>query len=185
MTRQDRIKALKAAAKERVLILDGSWGVMFQKRGLTEADYRGDRFLDHPGQMKGNNDILCLTRPDIVADLHDQYYAAGADISETNTFSSTSIGQGEYAQESAVRDINLAAARIALEGRHHADSARSPDRDVARAVRAMEGGAGKLPGLALQIGEDAIAAFLVEPVEFLAEEHLVVHRRPPGSALSR
>jgi 5-methyltetrahydrofolate--homocysteine methyltransferase len=115
MTRQDRIKALKAAAKERVLILDGSWGVMFQKRGLTEADYRGDRFLDHPGQMKGNNDILCLTRPDIVADLHDQYYAAGADISETNTFSSTSIGQGEYAQEAAVRDINLAAARIARE----------------------------------------------------------------------
>ena len=115
MTRQDRIKALKAAAKERVLILDGSWGVMFQKRGLTEADYRGDRFLNHPGQMKGNNDILSLTRPDIVADLHDQYYAAGADISETNTFSSTSIGQGEYAQEAAVRDINLAAARIARE----------------------------------------------------------------------
>lgn len=115
MTRRDRIKALKAAAKERVLILDGSWGVMFQKRGLTEADYRGDRFLDHPGQMKGNNDILCLTRPDIVAELHDAYYAAGADISETNTFSSTSIGQGEYAQEAAVRDINLAAARIARE----------------------------------------------------------------------
>ena len=115
MTRQDRIKALKAASKERVLILDGSWGVMFQKRGLSEADYRGERFLDHPGQMKGNNDILCLTRPDIVSDLHDQYYAAGADISETNTFSSTSIGQGEYAQEAAVRDINLAAARIARE----------------------------------------------------------------------
>ena len=115
MTRQDRIAALKAAAKERVLILDGAWGVMFQKRNLTEADYRGDRFLDHPGQMKGNNDILCLTRPDIVAELHDAYYAAGADISETNTFSSTSIGQGEYAQEAAVRDINLAAARIARE----------------------------------------------------------------------
>lgn len=115
MTRQDRIAALKAAAKERVLILDGSWGVMFQKRGLSEADYRGDRFKDHPGQMKGNNDILCLTRPDIVADLHDQYYAAGADISETNTFSSTSIGQGEYAQEAAVRDINLEGARIARE----------------------------------------------------------------------
>ena len=115
MTRQDRIAALKAAATRRVLILDGSWGVMFQKRGLTEADYRGDRFPDHPGQMKGNNDILCLTRPDIVAELHDAYYAAGADISETNTFSSTSIGQGEYAQEAAVRDINLAAARIARE----------------------------------------------------------------------
>ena len=115
MTRQDRIAALKVAAKERVLILDGAWGVMFQKRNLTEADYRGDRFLDHPGQMKGNNDILCLTRPDIVAELHDAYYAAGADISETNTFSSTSIGQAEYAQEAAVRDINLAAARIARE----------------------------------------------------------------------
>jgi 5-methyltetrahydrofolate--homocysteine methyltransferase len=139
MTRQDRIKALKAAAKERVLILDGSWGVMFQKRGLTEADYRGDRFLDHPGQMKGNNDILCLTRPDIVAELHDQYYAAGADISETNTFSSTSIGQGEYAQEAAVRDINLAAARIA---REVADrwTAKEPDKP-----RFVAGSIGPLP----------------------------------------
>ncbi|MDZ4370435.1 MAG: homocysteine S-methyltransferase family protein [Phenylobacterium sp.] len=115
LSRQDRIAALKAASKERVLILDGSWGVMFQKRGLSEADYRGDRFQDHPGQMKGNNDILCLTRPDIVGELHDAYYAAGADISETNTFSATSIGQGEYAQEAAVRDINLHGARIARE----------------------------------------------------------------------
>jgi len=139
MTRQDRIKALKAAAKERVLILDGSWGVMFQKRGLTEADYRGDRFLDHPGQMKGNNDILCLTRPDIVGELHDAYYAAGADISETNTFSSTSIGQGEYAQEAAVRDINLAAARIA---REVADrwTAKEPDKP-----RFVAGSIGPLP----------------------------------------
>jgi 5-methyltetrahydrofolate--homocysteine methyltransferase len=112
---------------------------MFQKRGLTEADYRGDRFLDHPGQMKGNNDILCLTRPDIVSDLHDQYYAAGADISETNTFSSTSIGQGEYAQEAAVRDINLAAARIA---REVADrwTAREPDKP-----RFVAGSIGPLP----------------------------------------
>ena len=115
MTRTERIAALKAASKERVLILDGSWGVMFQKRGLGEDDYRGERFKDHVGQMKGNNDILCLTRPDIVGELHDAYYAAGADISETNTFSSTSIGQGEYAQEAAVRDINLAGARIARE----------------------------------------------------------------------
>ncbi|MGZ6018591.1 MAG: homocysteine S-methyltransferase family protein, partial [Phenylobacterium sp.] len=85
MSRAQRIAALKAAAKERVLILDGSWGVMFQKRGLDEADYRGDRFKAHHGQLKGNNDILCLTRPDVVGELHDAYYAAGADISETNT----------------------------------------------------------------------------------------------------
>ncbi|HVI34343.1 homocysteine S-methyltransferase family protein [Phenylobacterium sp.] len=115
MTRQERIAALKAAAKERILILDGSWGVMIQKRGLDEADYRGDRFADAPGQLKGNNDLLCLTRPDIIADLHDQYFAAGADISETNTFSATSIGQAEYGLEAAVRDINLHGARIARE----------------------------------------------------------------------
>lgn len=115
MSRQDRIAALKAAAKQRVLILDGSWGVMFQKRGLVEADYRGERFAQAPGELRGNNDLLCLTRPDIVADLHDAYYAAGADISETNTFSATSIGQGEYAMEAAVRDINFEGARIARE----------------------------------------------------------------------
>jgi 5-methyltetrahydrofolate--homocysteine methyltransferase len=115
MTRQDRIAALKAAAKERVLILDGSWGVMFQKRGLAEADYRGERFAKAPGELRGNNDLLCLTRPDIVAELHDAYFAAGADISETNTFSATSIGQGEYAMEAAVRDINFEGARIARE----------------------------------------------------------------------
>ena len=115
MTRQDRIAALKAAAKERVLILDGSWGVMIQKQGLAEADYRGERFKDAPGQLKGDNDLLCVTRPDIIADLHDAYFAAGADISETNTFSATSIGQAEYGLESAVRDINFEGARIARE----------------------------------------------------------------------
>ncbi|MEW5685161.1 MAG: homocysteine S-methyltransferase family protein [Pseudomonadota bacterium] len=111
--RQDRIARLKAISKERVLILDGSWGVMIQKRGLDEADYRGDRFKDAPGQLKGNNDLLCITRPDIISDLHDQYFAAGADISETNTFSATTIGQAEYGMEAAVRDINLEGARIA------------------------------------------------------------------------
>ncbi|MBU3921115.1 MAG: homocysteine S-methyltransferase family protein, partial [Alphaproteobacteria bacterium] len=89
MNRQDRIAAMKAAAKERILILDGSWGVMIQRRGLAEEDFRGERFTGHVGQMKGNNDILCLTRPDIVTDLHNAYYGAGADISETNTFSAT------------------------------------------------------------------------------------------------
>lgn len=115
MTRAERIAALKAAAKERVLILDGSWGVMIQKRGLAEADYRGERFADHAVQLKGDNDILCLTRPDIIAELHDAYFGAGADISETNTFSATSIGQGEYEAQSAVRDINFEGARIARE----------------------------------------------------------------------
>ncbi len=113
MTRQERIAALKAAAKERVLVLDGSWGVMIQKRGLDEADYRGERFKDHVGQLKGNNDLLCLTRPDIITDLHHAYYGAGADISETNTFSATTIAQADYEMQGAVRDINYEGARLA------------------------------------------------------------------------
>jgi len=118
MTRQDRIAALKAAAKERILILDGSWGVMIQRRGLSEADFRGDRFKDHPGQLKGNNRSWCLTRPDIIEDLHNQYFAAGADISETNTFSSTIIAQDDYMlDDAAVRDINLAGASPCPEDR--------------------------------------------------------------------
>jgi 5-methyltetrahydrofolate--homocysteine methyltransferase len=88
---------------------------MIQKRGLAEADYRGEAFKDAPGELKGNNDVLCVSRPDIIADLHDQYFAAGADISETNTFSSTSIAQAEYGLQAAVRDINLQGARTARE----------------------------------------------------------------------
>jgi 5-methyltetrahydrofolate--homocysteine methyltransferase len=115
MTRSERIAALKAAARKRILVLDGSWGVMIQRRNLDEADFRGERFKDHADPLKGNNDLLCLTRPDIVADLHDLYYEAGADISETNTFSSTAIAQADYGLESAVRDLNLDGARIARE----------------------------------------------------------------------
>ena len=114
MNRTDRIAALKAAAKDRILILDGSWGVMIQRRGLDEADFRGTQFLDTPGQLKGNNDILCVTRPDIISDLHDQYFAAGADISETNTFSATTIAQDDYhLGADACRQINLEGARLA------------------------------------------------------------------------
>ncbi|MEM9964774.1 MAG: homocysteine S-methyltransferase family protein [Asticcacaulis sp.] len=116
MTRAERIAALKAAAKERILVLDGSWGVMIQKRGLEEADFLGERFKDHKGQMKGNNDILCLTRPDIISELHDAYYAAGADISETNTFSATTIAQDDYHLDAqACWDINFEGARLARE----------------------------------------------------------------------
>jgi len=126
MIRKDRIAALKSAAKERILILDGSWGVMFQKKGLTEADFRAERFKDHPGQLKGNNDLLCLTRPDLVAELHNLYFGAGADISETNTFSATVIAQDDYKLDAkVVWDINFQGASI---GRKIADewTAREP-----------------------------------------------------------
>ena len=128
MTRTDRIAALHAAAKERILVLDGSWGVMIQRRELSEAEFRGARFAQHPVQLKGDNDILCLTRPDVISDLHDQYFAAGADITETNTFSATTIAQDDYALDAqAVWDINLEGAKLA---RDVADAwtARTPDR---------------------------------------------------------
>ena len=116
MTRPERIERLKAISRERILVLDGAWGVMIQRRGLSETDFRGERFRDHALPLKGDNDILCLTRPDIIADLHDQYFAAGADISETNTFSATVIAQADYGLDAeAVRDLNLAGARIARE----------------------------------------------------------------------
>jgi 5-methyltetrahydrofolate--homocysteine methyltransferase len=115
MTRTDRIAALHAAAKERILVLDGAWGVMIQRCDLSEEDFRGERFREHNHPQKGNNDLLILTRPDIIADLHDQYYAAGADISETNTFSSTTIGQADYGLEDAVWDLNFEGAKIARE----------------------------------------------------------------------
>ncbi|MFN3212920.1 MAG: homocysteine S-methyltransferase family protein [Henriciella sp.] len=114
--RKTRIDQLYAAANERILLLDGSWGVMFQRMGLEEADYRGDRFdaSTYPGQMKGNNDILCLTRPERVTELHNAYYAAGADISETNTFSATTIAQDDYALDvQSVIDINFEGAKLA------------------------------------------------------------------------
>ncbi|GAA0638025.1 homocysteine S-methyltransferase family protein [Brevundimonas lenta] len=114
MSRADRIAALHQAAKERILVLDGSWGVMIQRRELSEAEFRGARFADHPVQMKGNNDILCLTRPDVISDLHDQYFAAGADITETNTFSATTIAQEDYSlAPQDVFDLNLAGAQLA------------------------------------------------------------------------
>ena len=118
LTRADRIAALKRIAKERILVLDGSWGVMFQREGLEEADFRGERFKHHHSPLKGDNDLLCLTRPDLVTKLHDAYYAAGADISETNTFNATTISQSDYHLEDAVVDINLEAARL---GRESAD----------------------------------------------------------------
>ncbi len=114
MKRSERIAALKAAATSRILILDGAWGAMIQSKKLEEADFRGSRFADHSDPLKGNNDILCLTRPDIIKELHGEYYAAGADITETNTFSSTVIAQDDYKLcEQDVRDINFEGAKIA------------------------------------------------------------------------
>jgi 5-methyltetrahydrofolate--homocysteine methyltransferase len=115
MTRTDRIQQLLSALQERVLVIDGAMGTMIQRRGLTEADFRGERFASHGHDLRGDNDVLVLTRPDVVADIHAQYLDTDADIIETNTFNSTRIAQADYRLESAVYDLNLAGARLARE----------------------------------------------------------------------
>src|SRR6195256_5509823 len=89
---------LDALLATRILVLDGAMGTMVQRHQLTEADFRGQRFKDHPKDLRGNNDILVLTRPDVIAEIHRQYLEAGADIIETNTFSGPAIAQGDYAR---------------------------------------------------------------------------------------
>ena len=115
MTRTERIAALKAAADERILVLDGSWGVFIQSKGLTEEDFRGSRFATHNHPLRGDYDVLCLTQPALVTEVHDAYFAVGADIGETNTFTATAIAQADYGLEGAVHDINYEAARLARE----------------------------------------------------------------------
>jgi 5-methyltetrahydrofolate--homocysteine methyltransferase len=111
--REARIESLKKAATERILVLDGAWGAQIQKRRLSEEDFRGERFADHPSSLRGNNDFLCLTRPDVISELTTAYLEAGADIISTNTFSSTAIAQSDYDTESLARELNLAGAGIA------------------------------------------------------------------------
>ena len=108
-----RAAALPQILTERIAILDGAMGTMIQRYKLGEADYRGERFKDHGKDLKGNNDLLQITKPEIISEIHEQYLAAGADIVETNTFSATRVAQDDYGLGGAARDINLAAARLA------------------------------------------------------------------------
>jgi 5-methyltetrahydrofolate--homocysteine methyltransferase len=124
-----RIERLRALLAERIVVLDGSWGVLLQGRGIDETAWRGDRFADHPHDVKGDPDLLNLTHPDVIAQIHRDYFAAGAHITTTNTFTATSIGQADYGLQDAVRDMNLEGARLA---RAAADE--GPDRWVAGSV---------------------------------------------------
>ena len=106
-------RQLEQALAERIVMMDGAMGTMVQRHQLQEKDFRGDRFASHAKDLKGNNDVLVLTRPDVIGGIHLAYLEAGAEIIETNTFNATSISQADYGLESAVRDINLAAAQLA------------------------------------------------------------------------
>ncbi|MGH0036765.1 MAG: methionine synthase [Myxococcota bacterium] len=148
MKQQDDVQSrLEAILAERILVLDGAMGTMIQGFGLGESDYRGDRFADHPGELKGDNELLVLTRPDVIEDIHDQFFAAGADIIETDTFGSTSVAQADYGMEAHCAELNREAARLA---RRVADrwTEKTPDRP-----RFVAGAVGPTPKT-LTVGPD-------------------------------
>src|SRR5579859_3429665 len=101
---------LEAILRERIAVLDGSWGVLVQRELRGEEAYRGERFRDHPRDVAGDPDLLNLTRPEIVARIHDDYFAAGADIATTNTFTATTIGQSDYGLQEPASEMSLAGA---------------------------------------------------------------------------
>ena len=110
-----RTRNLRATMAERILILDGAMGTMIQSYDLSGEDFHGERFAGHPTPLTGDNDVLCITRPDVIGGIHRAYLDAGADIIETNTFNATVISQADYDLTGSVREINLAGARIARE----------------------------------------------------------------------
>jgi len=127
MDRQQRIKTLFETLENRIMLLDGAMGTMIQGYGLSEDDYRGDRFGDWPSDLKGNNDLLTLTRPQVIRDIHRQFLDAGAEIIETNTFNANAPSMSDYGVESLVPELNLVAARIAREcADAHAATAGAP-----------------------------------------------------------
>lgn len=110
-----KMNTIQSLLDQRIFILDGAMGTSIQKLGLTEEDFRGKRFINHPVNLKGNNDLLVITKPDAISEIHDAYFEAGADIIETNTFNGTSISQADYELEDLAYEINLAAAKIACQ----------------------------------------------------------------------
>ena len=111
--RDTRVQQFQQALQERILIIDGAMGTMIQRHKLEEADYRGERFADWPRDVKGNNDLLVLSNPGIIAGIHDAYCAAGADILETNSFNGTQVSMADYGMESLVTELNREAAALA------------------------------------------------------------------------
>lgn len=147
---------------ERILVLDGAMGTMIQQYNLTEADFRGDRFKDVPGQMKGNNDLLCLTRPDVIEEIHRKYLEVGVDIIETNSFNATSVSMADYHMQPFCREINLAAARLA---RKVADeySARTPEKP--RFVAGSVGPTNKTCSMSPDVNDPAFRALTFDVLE--------------------
>lgn len=155
--------------RERILILDGAMGTMIQRYNLREEDFRGERFVDLPGQMKGNNDLLCLTRPDVIRDIHRKYLEAGADIIETNTFNATSVSMADYHVQDLVSEINLAGARIA---REIADEYTAKNPDKPRFVAGSVGPTNKTCSMSPDVNNPAARALTFDELAESYQEQM-------------
>ncbi|HEX2567381.1 MAG TPA: methionine synthase [Burkholderiales bacterium] len=159
---------------ERIALLDGAMGTMIQRARLAEEDYRGKRFSDWPRDLRGNNDLLCLTQPQLIGEIHTQYLEAGADIIETNTFNSTSIALADYGMEDLARELNLAAARLAV---HAVREQQNRDPKHPRFVAGVLGPTNKTASISPDVNDpgfravnfDALVAAYGEAVEGLLE----------------
>jgi 5-methyltetrahydrofolate--homocysteine methyltransferase len=141
------MKTIQDILKKRILIIDGAMGTMIQRYKLSEADYRGERFRDWPSDLKGNNDLLCLTQPHIVKEIHKKYLEAGADIIETNTFNAQRVSLADYGMQSLAYEMNLAAAKCAVEAREEfygQNSKSNPDRYREQSPKFIAGALGPL-----------------------------------------
>ena len=165
---------LETLLKSRILVLDGGMGTMIQGYKLSEADYRGERFADFPHDLKGNNDLLVLTQPAIIREIHEAYLGAGADIIETNTFSSNSVSMADYHMEQLVREVNVAAAKLAREA---ADAWESKQPDKPRFVAGALGPTTRTASLSPDVNDpgfrnitfDPLVAAYAEAVDGLVE----------------
>jgi len=145
-------KDIRAILDRRILILDGAMGTMIQQEKLVEEDFRGDIFKNHAGELKGNNDLLSLTRPDVIRKIHQSYFAAGSDLVETNTFSATSIAMADYHLENIVHDLNVASAQLAREA---ADEAMAKDPSRPRFVAGAIGPTNRTASLSPDVNDPA------------------------------
>jgi len=174
MTDSDRHRQLRALLAERILVLDGAMGTMIQRERLDEAQFRGARFRDWPHDLRGNNDLLVLTQPDLIRGIHRQYLEAGADIIETNTFNSTAVSMADYGMERLVPELNFAAATLAVEAARTAEG-RDPSRP--RFVAGVLGPTTRTASISPDVNDpgfravtfDALASAYAEAAQALAE----------------
>ncbi|HUR29821.1 MAG TPA: homocysteine S-methyltransferase family protein, partial [Saprospiraceae bacterium] len=151
----ERTNLLRKIIQDRILVLDGAMGTMLQRYNLTEADYRGQHFIDWPSDLKGNHDLLNLTRPDVVEEVHRAYFLSGADIVETNTFNANAISQNDYGTQNFVYDINLVSAKIA---RRVADEFTSENPDKPRFVAGSIGPTNRTASLSPDVNRPGFRA---------------------------